>query len=577
MSLGELIAVMICEIDAQDTGRVILCADETLEGLQTKPFKKLEIHKKLQICSLAMAYKTKCFTMKYNHPSSKQHLTIFLKASNSRNFCAASTMFQTNSNQSDKEYNSSKMTELYRKHVQYRDVITRTSGDSQVYNRLDETRKIYECKHISDLKSLYQSMHTSHDHLIPIFDVYIAFQKRSLDLDKTQSFHSEIFHDLKTKLLKKDCIGGKTEVLIGKLFNNAMLAAVSSSENTKIGITKMFEIYEEYKTLCNDDSNSWRRDLPYFPITLTRIISTCTMTGSFGRAKDVIEDLFNAHPQTFDYNKKHQQKLWNSILNFYAKTKDLQSMEKYFQLMTVEYKIKPDDVTFNIRMNAFAKEKDMRFETVFKEYIEQFNRYPGQNVFAALLSGYSMCGDITSCIEVLKLLLSKNDADVRWDSMSKTLPNLNFLIFVPVFKCLINSQVHIQSEYGWKLVDYLLTQMEAAKVEPNEIIYGIIFTLCGDAFFDAPSMEKLRFYYSEMTDKWNLRPQHTQLKNILKAGLQYYDDLAGDCEDEEGKNEITRQKFGFVEWWKEEMNKYDVTLNNELKHMLISARCINCL
>merc|ERR1712157_597593 len=111
--------------------------------------------------------------------------------------------------------------------------------------------------------------------------------------------------------------------------NNAMVAAVNTSENAKDGIDKMFEIYEDYKNLCNDDSNAWSRDLPYYPITLTRLISSCTMTCSFGKAKELIDNLFNVHPQTFDYNKNHQQRLWNSILNFHAKTKDLQEMEVY--------------------------------------------------------------------------------------------------------------------------------------------------------------------------------------------------------------------------------------------------------
>merc|ERR1712228_640711 len=245
--------------------------------------------------------------------------------------------------------------------------------------------------------------------------------------------------------------------------------------------------------------------------------------------------------------------------------------------MTDEYKINPDDVTFNIRMNAFAKEKDLRFETVFKEYIQAFNKYPGQNVFAALLNGYSFSGDITSCFNVLQLLLSKNGINMNSDSMTKTLPDLNFLIFVPIFKSLIMNKELIECEYGWKLVEYLLIQMENAKVAPNEIIYGIIFTLCGTAFFDEPSLDKLSFYYSEMTDKWQLKPQHTQLKNILKAGVQYYDNLAQKCEDEESKQKIIRQKYEFVEWWKQEMNKYDVTINNELKHILISVGCITCL
>ena len=58
----------------------------------------------------------------------------------------------------------------------------------------------------------------------------------------------------------------------------------------------------------------------------------------------------------------------------------------------------------------------------------------------------------------------------------------------------MNNQELIDAEYGWRLIDYLYGEMINCGISPVEIIYGIIFSLCGDSFLDKPSLDKLYFY-----------------------------------------------------------------------------------
>ena len=459
--------------------------------------------------------------------------------------------------------------ELYNKQMQYRKILTRVNG-SKIYNRHSETLKIEQCKNIDELKALYQEMHRDHDmNLIPKFDYYNAFLRKAMDIDP--DFHQQLIDELKQKFLAKDCEYDKKEVSIGKLFNSEMTAAMQLAENTKQGIDKMFEIWEEMVKICNNDENSWSSDLPYYPLTLNRLISACIITGQYSKCQTIIDNiLWNDNKwNTFNYNKTQQIKLWNSILNYYAKIKDIDKMEKVYNKMTREYRKKPDDVTMNIRINAFAKDGDERFETTFTDYVKTFNKYPTETVFAALLNGYSFKGDIVSCITVLKLLLSKTDKNNQ-DPMRHSLPNPDFTIFVPIFKAFtMNNKELIDADHGWELIDYLYNEMIHCGVSPVEIVYGIIFSLCGDSFFDKPSLEKLKFYYNEMTVKYNLHPQHTQLKNVLKAGCQYF--------EHDNNNVDQKEKWQFVKWWKQEMDKFNVTINNEMRHILINAGCIQFL
>ena len=154
--------------------------------------------------------------------------------------------------------------------------------------------------------------------LIPKFDVYNAFMRRAIDLDP--EFHWLIFEEVKLKLLDTDTVYHSKETAIGKLFNNAMTSAMRHHHDTKQGLAEMLKIHEDFKSLCNDESNTWDPELPYYPITMTRLISSCTMAGAYGQTRKIIEDIFE-HGTTFNYNKSHQSKLWNSILNYFAKIK----------------------------------------------------------------------------------------------------------------------------------------------------------------------------------------------------------------------------------------------------------------
>eukprot|EP01083_Nonionella_stella_P045855 122904_1 len=493
----------------------------------------------------------------------------------SRNFCTASSMdqssiFRNGDEAKKKEFSSTKMTELYNKQLQYRNILSRENATT-FYRKNDETKRIGKCKHINELKELYTELHDKccfTPQIIPIFDVYVAFMEKSIELDP--EFFWEMFAELKGKFLHPDCVYRSKDLCVGKLFNTAMLNVVKTSVDTKHGIKKMFEIYDEFKTLCNDESNTWSQALPYYPLTLTRLISCCIMTSNYGKAKQIIDSVFE-HKETLLYDKRQQSQLWNSILNYYAKTQDLESMEVYFKKMTDEYGVEPNDVTFSIRMNAFAKSNDMRFERIFADYIQTFNRYPQKGMFLALLNGYSINGDIASLLDVLKLLLNRDDAN----AMASTLPPPNFMIFVPVFKALLQKDAAIKCDYGWTLVEYLFSEMEKVNVKPNEIIYGMVFSYCGTSFFEAPDMDKLMFYYKQMTETYNLKPQRIQFRNLLKSGVQYYQYMLNAIESEDGtqRENITQEKQEFVKWWKQEMNKYNVEMNNDFRSILLNNAC----
>ena len=525
-----------------------------------------------------MASAARCGLMISKHQRILTHLLPILSIGNSRNFCSSSLQSNEssilgNNEENELDMGTIKQTEIYNKNKQYKEILSRVNG-TKVYSRSNETRQVEQCQNVDELKALYRQMHGESDsYLLPKFDIYNAFLRKAMGID--QIYHNELIDKLKEKLLDKDLEYPYKEVAIGKLINNEMTAVLQNAKTTKQGVSGMFQVWEEFKNLCNDESNTWNPDLPYYPLVLSRLLSACIMANSFTQCQPLIDGIFNEWP-TFDYNKNQQIKLWNTIMNYYAKTKDLDGMENVYKKMTEEYKIKPDDVTFNIRCRAFAKQNDPRFEALFVEYLKIFNRYPNEDVFNALLNGYAFNGDIESCISVLKLLLTKNDENST-DPMVKTLPNLNIVIFMPIIKALMNTESLIKAEYGWQLVDYILTEMGKANIEPNEIIYGMIFCLCGNDNFDEPSMEKLRFYYEEMTEKYELKPQIPQLKSLLRAGLQFYDFINKDQESQEEKINITKEKYAFVGWWKQEMDKYNVAINNDLKRILIDASCIGCI
>mmetsp|Transcript_42989 Transcript_42989/g.70996 ORF Transcript_42989/g.70996 Transcript_42989/m.70996 type:complete len:158 (+) Transcript_42989:3-476(+) len=152
--------------------------------------------------------------------------------------------------------------------------------------------------------------------------------------------------------------------------------------------------------------------------------------------------------------------------------------------------------------------------------------------------------------------------------MKQTLPQINLTAFIPIFRALCRSETPLNAQNGWKLVEFLLNLMESANLVPNETVYQHLFSLSGTSYFDTPDMEKLMFYYKEMTETRGLKPYHCQLRNALLSAIQYFEFQEQQPQSEQNILNFKKEKYEFVQWWKSETVKYGVEINQELHKIL---------
>ena len=74
-----------------------------------------------------------------------------------------------------------------------------------------------------------------------------------------------------------------------------------------------------------------------------------------------------------------------------------------------------------------------------------------------------------------------------------------------------------------------------------------------------------------MTIKYKLKPQHTQFRNIVHSGNQYFE-YCKDNPGKQNKRSILHQKSQFVYWCKQEMLKHNIQIIDEFKTLLMTTR-----
>ncbi|ETO28081.1 hypothetical protein RFI_09049 [Reticulomyxa filosa] len=133
-----------------------------------------------------------------------------------------------------------------------------------------------------------------------------------------------------------------------------------------------------------------------------------------------------------------------------------------------------------------------------------------------------------------------------WSSV----PNPNVLCFTSLLKALINTpKLRVSYADAWDAINWTLLQMQQLNIPLDNVIYGILFHLCGNHFAE-PDLPKALQFYQQMLAQ-NLTPSVFELNNLLITGLQYH----------KFHNSSTAEVVVFIESILQQFRQFNLTPN----------------
>ena len=240
--------------------------------------------------------------------------------------------------------------------------------------------------------------------------------------------------------------------------------------------------------------------------------------------------------------------LQNSIVNYYAKSKQIEEGIKFMELLATNYGNEAlNNVIYCTMLSGIAlmiKDGDAAYikvaEKLFEQSFKVLGGPPGESVFGALLGCYANIPDSESCIDVVKNMISNKD----WPQPTG----------FTIANCLKSLTMHFREpmsyEQGWKLVDEILEIMNNVEIaedvnDEKSAIYGLLFTLCGGKFCNQSDLDKLHMFYDEMKGK-GYKMSAPTANSLLLSGIDHY--IMEMQNNPDNKEEIKKDLRGFIDW-----------------------------
>ena len=348
--------------------------------------------------------------------------------------------------------------------------------------------------------------------------------------------------------------------------------------------------------------------------TITTVISSCCKLQQFGRGEGFWKLVTSTNSDDSDdgMNRIGAVELnidaFNAMLDLYSKSDQMNEAYDLWEGLMTDGNVRCNHLTFAILINGCHKHGDLvSAQKIFdesKEYLKSCNdsnesetdsnpSTPNKDVYCALMNGYAARGDVLKCWELFTEILMNHQKYINTEEEREYAPDL--MVFSLVLKSLsrlnnneklkkrrdrrnrikalkaghsgkfmeisVNGDVEAidQAKLGvddcWKMIKYIILKMKEMDIKRNEVIYGLLFHLCGDAFGEENCKWNVaqKFYEQMVSDKVEM--SSLCFHNLLKVGLCHYNTVE---KDHDGKVE-------FVKWILTEMKKYNVPVSSQMR------------